>query len=84
MHMPLRGGILTHASVVVQVDLNIALDDATKGADEVVDLAGVGAADGVSNTDTVHTNAVDRLVNREQVDEVGTERIFRREPNLNA
>ena len=73
-----------HTGVVVEVNFDVARYDTTEGADEVVDLARVGAADGVSNTDTVHTNAVDRLVNGEQVDEVGTERIFRREPNLNA
>ena len=54
----------------MQVDLNVALDDTTESADEVVDLAGVGAADGVSNTDTVHTNLVDSLVDGEEIDEV--------------
>lgn len=69
-------GALTHASVVVQMDLNVALDDATKRTDEVVDLARVGTADSVSDTDTVDTDLVDGLVDGEEVDEIGTERVL--------
>lgn len=74
----------THTGVVVQVDLNVALNDATERADEVVDLARVGAADGVSDTDTVDTDLVDGLVDGEEVDEVGAERVLRRETDLDA
>lgn len=60
----------------MQVDLNIALDDAAERADEVINLAGVGAADGVGDTDTIDTDLVDGLVDREEVDQVGAERVF--------
>lgn len=73
-----------HTGVVVEMHLDVARNDTAEGADEVVYLAGVCAADGVSNTDTVDTNAVDRLVDGEEVDEVGPERVFRREADLDA
>lgn len=68
----------------MEVDLDVARDDTAESADEVVDLAGVRAADGVRNTDTVNTNAVDRLVDGEEVDKVGPEGVFGGEPNLDA
>lgn len=37
------------AGVVVEVCFDVAVDDAAEGADEVVDLAGAGAADSVCN-----------------------------------
>ena len=54
----------------MEVNLDVARDDTAEGADEVIDLAGVGATDGVGDTDTVDTDAVDGLVNREEVDQV--------------
>ena len=59
-----------HAGVIVEVDLDVTRDDTAESADEVVDLARVRAADGVGDTDTVDTDAVDSLVNREKVNQV--------------
>ena len=53
---------LTHSGVVVQVNLDVALDNSAESAYEIVNLAGVGASDCVGNTDTVNTNLVYRLV----------------------
>ena len=71
-----KAHILTHSGVVVKVNFDVAADDASKGADEVVDLTGVGASNGIGDTDTVNTNAVDGLVDGEEVDEVGAETVF--------
>ena len=68
--------ILTHSGVIVKVNFDVAADDASKGADEVVDLTRVGASNGIGDTDTVNTNAVDGLVDGEKVHQVGSERIF--------
>lgn len=76
--------MLTHAGVVVQVNLNVARDDTPERTDEVVHLARIGAADGVSDADAVDADLVDGLVDGEQVDEVAAERVFRREPDLDA
>ena len=46
------------------------------GSTHVIHLAGRSAADGVSDTDTVDANLVDGTVEREQIDEVGAERIL--------
>lgn len=67
------------ASVIVEVGLDVARNDTTERPDEVIDLAGRSAADGISNTDTVDTNLVNGAVERKKVDEVGAERILRRD-----
>lgn len=66
----------------MEVGLDVAANNAAQSADEVVDLAGSGATDGVGNTDTVDANLVDGAVDGEEIDEVGTERILRRETDL--
>ena len=60
----------------MQVDLDIAADDAAERADEVVHLSWVRAPNGVRNTDTVDADLVDGLVDREEVDEVGAEGVL--------
>lgn len=70
------------AGVVVEVRLDIARDDAAERANKLVNLAGVGAADGVGDTDPVDANLVDGPVEVEEVDEVGPERVLGRETNL--
>lgn len=73
-----------HSGVVVQVYFDIACDDATEGADEVVNLARIRATDGVGDADAVDADLVHRLVDGKEVDEIGAERIFRRESDLDA
>lgn len=69
-------------SVVVEVGLDVAADNTTEGPNEVVDLAGSGATDSVSDTDAVHANLVDGAVDGEKIDEVGAERVLRGETDL--
>lgn len=64
--------------------LNVAADDSPERPDELVDLSGVGTSDRVGNSDSVDTNLVDGPVKVEQVDEVGSERVFRRESDLDS
>lgn len=73
-----------HAGVIVEVRFNVATNDATEGTDEVVNLSGVCASNGVSNAYTVHADLVDGLVYGKQVHEVGTEGIFRGEADFHA
>ena len=83
----LKGGVGVGngaSSVVVEVGLDVTRDDTAEGTDELVDLARIGTADSVSDTDTVDTNLVDSAVDREKVDQLGTERVFRRKTDLNA
>lgn len=61
---------LTAARVIVEVALDVAGHDATKGADEIINLARVGATDSVGDTDAVDTDFVDGAVDGQQVDEV--------------
>ena len=73
-----------HSRVIVQVYLNVAAHDSAEGPHELIDLTGVRATDGVGDPDAVDANLVDGLVYREEVDEVGAERVFRREADLDA
>lgn len=50
------------AGIVVEVGFNVARDDGAEGADEFVDLARVGAADSVGDTDASHTELVNRKI----------------------
>ena len=69
-------------SVVVEMTFNVTRDNATQGSDEVVYLTRISATDGISDTDSVEADLVDGSVDGEQVDEFGSERVFRRESNL--
>ena len=64
------------ASVVVEMGLDIARNDAAEGTDEVVDLAGRSAANSIGNADTVDADLVNRAVEGKEVDEIGAERIL--------
>ena len=70
------------ARVVVEVALDVAADDTAKGSDQVVDLAGGGTADRVGDTDSVDTDLVDGSVEREKIDQVGSERVLGRESDF--
>lgn len=59
-----------HTSVIVEMDFNVTRDDTAESPYEVVDLAGVGATNGVSDTDTVDANLIYGLVDREEIDEI--------------
>ena len=47
-------------------------------------LSRVGASDGVGDTNTVDSNLVDRSVDAQEVDQIGSERIFGRESDFNS
>jgi hypothetical protein len=66
----------------MKVKLNVTAHDIAKGPDEVIDLPGIRATNRVSDTDAVHTDLVDNLVDSENVDEIGTEGVFCGETNL--
>lgn len=72
----------SHPSIIVQVDLDVATDNTSERPHELIHLTGVGASHSISDSHPVDADLVDSLVNREQVDQVRTERILRREPNL--
>ena len=73
-----------HPGIIMQVDLDITTDNTPERPHKLVDLTRVGAPHSVSDSNSVDTNLVNSLVNREQVDQVRTERIFRRESNLDS
>lgn len=58
------------------MDFNITSDNASECADKIVYLAGVGAANGVGDTNAVNADLVDSLVDGEEVDKVGAEGVF--------
>ena len=69
----LEGGVCvgnSHTGVVVEVNLNVAANDAAESADELIDLTRVRATNGISNTNTVHADAIDSLVDRKEVNQV--------------
>ena len=61
---------------VVEMALDVAADNTAEGSHKVVDLSGRSTADGVSDTDSVDTDLVDGSVEREKVDQVGSERVL--------
>jgi len=68
----------------VEVAFDIARYDTSKSSNEFVNLTRVGTTDGIGDTDTVDTDLVDGTVDREEVDEVGSERVLGRETNFNS
>lgn len=71
-----------HTGIVVQVNFDVTTDDTSERPHEFINLTRIGTSHSISDSHSVDTNLVDSLVNREQVDQVRTERIFRRESNL--
>ena len=72
------------ARVVMEMDFDVAGHNASEGADEVVDLSGRGTADCVSNAYSVDSDPVNGLVEGEEVNDVGAERVFGGETDLDA
>lgn len=72
------------ARVVMEMGLDIGADDASEGPHELVHLARTGNTDCIRNPNTVHTNPVNGLVERQEIHEVGPEGILRREADLAA
>ena len=70
------------AAVVVAMELDVAAHDATQRPDQVIDLARVGDADGVSNTDAVDADLVHCAVDSEQIDQVAAEAVFAAEAHF--
>ena len=61
----------------MQVDLDIAADDATERTHEIVHLSWIRTTDSVRNTDAIDANLVDSLVDGQEVDQVRAEGVFR-------
>ena len=70
------------AGVVVAVELDVAVHHAAQRAHQVEHLARVGDAHGVGDADAVDADAVDRVVDGEQVDQVAAEGVLGREADL--
>jgi len=64
------------------MSLDVTANNSSKSSDELVDLSRVGASDGISDSDSIHSNLVDSSVEVEEVDEIGSEGILRRESDL--
>ena len=63
---------------------DVASDNAPEGADELVNLARVCAADSVGDANAIDANLIHRLVDGEEVHEIGAERVLGREADLDA
>ena len=72
------------ASVVVEVRFDVAAYDSAECSDEVVYLTRGCATHRVCYTDSVDADFVNGRVDGEEVNQIGTERVFRGEPNFNA
>lgn len=66
-----------HASVVVQMNLDIAANNAAESTNEVIDLTGVCTTDSVRDADAVNADLIDGLVDGEEVDEIRAEGVLR-------
>ena len=64
--------------------LNITADDASQRPDQLVDLSWIRTSHCIGYSDPVDANLVHCPVNGQQVDELGSERIFRRESDLDS
>jgi hypothetical protein len=58
------------------VAFNVAVDDTSKCAHQVIDLSGGGTANRVGDTDSVHADCIHGSVEREKIDQVGAERVL--------
>ena len=67
---------LTHASIVMEMNLNVTTNYASECSDEFINLSGVRTTDRIGDSDTIHANLVDGLVDGEEVDEIGAEGIL--------
>ena len=69
--------ILTHSGVIVQMNFNVAAYDTAQRSNQIIDLSRVGTPHRISNANSVDTNLVNGLIDREEVDKVGPEAVFR-------
>lgn len=67
----------------MEVSLNVTADHTSQCPHQFVNLSSVGTTNSIGNTNTVDTNLVDGSVDREQIDEFGSERVLRGESDLN-
>lgn len=65
-----------------KMDLDVTRHHATERADKLIYLPGCGTADGIGNAYPVHTRGVDSLVEGQDINEIGPERILGRETNF--
>ena len=66
-----------HSSVVMQMNFDIASNNAAESTNEIVDLTRVCTTDSVRDADAVNADLIDGLVDREEVDEIRAEGVFR-------
>ena len=57
--------LLTHTGVVMQVDFDVTANNSPKSSYQVVDLSRIGTTNGISDTDTIHTDLVNCLIDGE-------------------
>lgn len=70
------------AGVIMEMSLDVTGNNTTEGADEIVDLSRRCAANSIGDTNTVYADLVHGGVEGEEVNEVGAERIFAGEADL--
>jgi hypothetical protein len=73
-----------HTGIIVQVDLNVTTDNTPERPNKFVNLTRVSTSDCIGDSHPIYANLIHGLVNREQVDQVRTERIFRRESDFDS
>lgn len=66
----------------MEMHLNITPNYASQRPYQVVHLPRVGTANGIGDAHPVYTNFIHRMVDREQIDEVGAERFLRGETDF--
>ena len=71
-----------HSCVIVKVYLDIAMDNAAQGANELVNLARVCATDSVSDAHAVDADLIHGLIDGKKVHEIGAEGVFCREADF--
>ena len=65
--------MLTASGVIMDMSFDIARNDTSECSDEIVYLTCVGTSNSISDTDTVDTDLVYCLIDREEINEVGSE-----------
>lgn len=66
------------------MNLNITTDNSSQRPNEIVHLPRVCAANSISNTNSIDTDLVYSLINAQQVDQIGSERIFGRKSDFDS
>lgn len=68
----------------MEVSLDITAHNPSQRPDQIIHLSGVRTSYSVRHTHSVHADLVDCPVDGEEVDELGSERVFGGEPDFNA